>query len=255
MSKPRIILFDLETLPNFKEAMKVWPQLSNYPGLTLKATISTIICAGWKELGSTKTHCINAWDYSRWDRDMNDDYTVVREIYKVLYNADAVVTHNGKRFDWKFLQTRLVKHGLTPLAKTHHIDTCAVAKQNLLAFNNRLNTVGDLLDAGTKLSHEGWKLWVDVSNRDPKAMKLMTDYCKQDVNLLEKVYLKLLPFVNNIPNHNLYTDINVCPNCGSMQTRSMGWRVTKTMKYRRMNCKKCGTAFRLDKKELNPVTF
>jgi len=47
-----------------------------------------------------------------------------QEIYKVLSEADAVVTHNGKRFDWKFLQTRLIKHKLKPMSKTPHIDTC-----------------------------------------------------------------------------------------------------------------------------------
>jgi len=93
---PKIILFDLETLPDLKEAIKVWPQLSNYPGLTLKASITSIICAGYKEFDEGKTQVINAWDFSRWKKDVNDDFSVVRALYDVLKEADAVVTHRQK---------------------------------------------------------------------------------------------------------------------------------------------------------------
>ena len=255
MSKPRIILFDLETLPNLNEALKVWPQLSNYPGLTLRATITSIICGGWKVLGEKKTHCINAWDFARWDRDVNDDFSIVCAIYKILYKADAVITHNGKRFDWKFLQTRLIKHGLEPLSKIHHIDTCQVAKQNLFCFNNRLNTIGSVTNSGEKMTHEGWDLWVKVHGKDPMAMLTMSTYCKQDVDLLEAVYLKLRPLISGIPNYNLFTDSKVCPNCGSRRLQANGFRITKTVKYKRLRCGDCGTTSRTDTKELNPRTF
>ena len=259
MSAPKIILFDLETMPNLKEALKVWPQLSNYPGLTLKATITSIICAGWKEFDKPETHCINAWDFNRWDKNKNDDYSVCKAIYDVLKDADAVVTHNGKRFDWKYLQTRLLKHKIGTLDKIHHIDTCQVAKANLLSFNNRLNTIGQLVADDQKLENGGWDLWVRVHGKDPDAMKLMEDYCKQDVILLEKVYRELRPLIGNIPNYNHFRSqvkiiegIRVCPNCGHDELVSNGWRYTKTQAYQRLQCKKCRSWCRVDAKGNQP---
>jgi hypothetical protein len=251
---PKIILFDLEIIPDLKEALKVWPGLSYYPGLTLKATITSIICAGWKVFGQKKTHCVNAWDFKEWKKDVNNDYQVVKAISDVLEGADAVVTHNGIRFDMKFLQTRLMKHKLPPLPKIHHIDTCKLAKANLYALNNKLNTVGELLVGERKLDHEGWDLWVKVHNRDPKAMAKMEKYCKQDVDLLEKVFKPLRPFAKNIPNYMLSSTGNkpVCPTCGSTRLRNKGYVYNKTTTFNRYRCKDCLSYSRTDTRDRNP---
>lgn len=263
MGKPKIIIFDLETLPNLNKALEHWCELSSrWETKTMKATVSTIICAGWKELGSKRTYCINAWDYESWDNDVNDDYSLCVDLYKILHDADAIVTHNGAKFDWPFLQTRLLYHGLSPLAKARHVDTKNLASKNLALINNRLNTVGKELIGDKKLTHDGWDLWVNVHRRSSRAMRTMTKYCKQDVDLLEKCFKKLLPFVHILPNRNLFRsdkqmkeNTPVCPNCGSTELRSNGWRHTSTKSYRRMSCSDCGSWSRTDLKENNPRTF
>lgn len=239
---PRIVLFDIETLPDMSAVMEVFPSLSDYPGQTLKATISSIICVGWKVLDENKVHCINAWDYpSRWNKDMNDDYRVVQAAYDVLKDADVVITHNGKRFDWKFLQTRLLKHGFPPLPKITHIDTCAEAKKYLLSFNNRLNTLGKFLAQVEKKDNGGWSLWVDVSKKKPEAMALMTSYCKQDVRVTEKVFNKLKPLIRGLPNANIFNGSDhSCPNCGSENLQKRGERVNKLKRVQRYQCQDCG---------------
>lgn len=261
-NKPmRIILFDLETLPNLPEALKVWPQLSQFPNKTLKATVSTIICAGWKVYGENKTHCINAWDFpKRWKKNVNDDLEVVKTIREVLVSADAVVTHNGRRFDWKFLQTRIAYHGLEPLPKIDHVDTKQLASSNLFSFNNRLGYLGEQFVGDTKLNHEGWDLWVKVHGDDEAAKKKMEKYCKQDVVLLEKIFKKLKPFATNIPNHNFVSlqysgGKPVCPSCGSTRLVSNGYRYTKTRNYKRYQCKDCLTWSRTDASDKNPRTY
>lgn len=244
MAEPRIILFDLEVLADMREVRKVFFGIGNYPGLTLKATINSIICAGWKVYGQEKTHCISAWDYaSHWKRDVNDDALVVQAIYDVLKSADAVVTHNGKRFDWKFLQTRLLKHGLPPLGKIKHIDTCAIAKRHLFSFNNKLETLSALLTDEKKMESGGAALWCAVAERDQKAQRKMAEYCKQDVRALEAVFKKLKPFLSELPNYNLWEHgaLNLCPNCGSTRLKSNGIRPTSTRTYRRYICRDCNT--------------
>lgn len=256
MSKdPKIVLFDLEIIPNLQQALRVWPGLSAYPGLTLKATITSIVCAGWKVYGKRqKVDCINAWDFKNWNKDVNDDKEVVKAIREVLEDADAVVSHNGKRFDMKYLQTRLLWHKLAPLPKIPHIDTCQLMKSNAYAFNNRLNTVGELLVDERKLGHEGWELWVKTHNKDLKAMAKMEKYCKQDVNLLEKVFKPLRPFAKNIPNYSLRSmgTKPICPSCGSTRLRNKGYYHTKTKAYPKYTCKDCLSYFRTDAKDRNP---
>lgn len=257
MNEPRIVLFDLETVPNLPEALKVWPQLSSYPGQTLKASITTIICAGWKVLGSPDVQCINAWDFPEWQRDVNDDKAVCAAIREVLEEADCVVTHNGKRFDWKFLQTRLRFHKLPPLPKLIHIDTCAEAKKHFLIFNNRLNTVAQFLTRKEKMEHEGWPLWVKVHGRDAEAMQTMTDYCKQDVVVLEEVFKELRPNISTLPNFNLFSPFKEksCPTCGGTRLKTKGRRYTKTRAYRRYYCLDCLAWCHTDIKDEVPRGF
>lgn len=244
MAEPRIVVFDIETLPILSEVLKVWPGLSNYPGLTLKASHNSIICAGWKVVGEKKVNCIDAWDFPAWEKDVNNDKALCKALYDVLMGADAVITQNGKRFDWKFLQTRLMIHGLPPLPKTPHIDTKQEAKKHLMMFNNRLGTLGQHLCGDDKLENGGWNLWVDVHARKKKAMQLMTKYCKQDVVLTEKVFLELRPLISTIPNFNIFCPEyaggkRVCPMCGSTRLKSQGWRHTKTRSYKRLRCLDC----------------
>lgn len=252
-SAPNIILFDLETLPNLQEVLKVWPQLDNFPGRTMKATVTSIICAGYKYFGEKQTHCINAWDFPAWKKDVNNDKRLCEVLYDVLKDADCVITHNGKRFDWKFLNTRLVVNGLPPLHKIPHIDTCQLARSNLFLFSNRLDTLGEFLAGDHKMKHEGWGLWVKTYNKDPKALKKMEKYCKQDVKLLEKVYKILRPFAGNIPNFNLWSEgeKSLCPSCGSKKIKSHGLRHTKTKSYRRYRCLDCLSFSKVDLKGKN----
>lgn len=243
-----------------EEAMKVFPQLSAYPGLTLKAQINSIICCGYKVLAhNAATACINAWDFEPWQRDVNDDSELVAAIYGVLKDADCVVTHNGRKFDWKFLQTRLLKHGFDPLHKIPHVDTCAVAKANLMTFNNRLGNVSQFLGLDNKMENGGWDLWVRVRQRDQEAMWIMEEYCKKDVDVLEGVFKRFRPFINNIPNHNLFnigTGLrDVCPKCGSTRLTPSGYRYNVTSIKRRWRCGDCGTAMSTDATDRLPRAY
>ena len=236
------------------KAMEVFPQLSRYPGLTLKADINSIICFGYKLAGDTETKCINAWDFPEWEENVNNDIPLITAAIEVLKDADAVVTHNGKRFDEKFLRTRMLIHDMVPLPKVHHIDTCSLARSNLMLFNNKLNTLGDKLIRETKLENGGWDLWVRTRKREPDSLKLMTEYCKQDVALLGKVFSKLKHLAKNIPNFNLYTGhmTPVCPSCGGTRLHARGTRGQKTRIYKRYQCQDCYSWASTDINDKNP---
>lgn len=248
--QPKIVFLDLETLPDLNQILNYWPQVSNYPGLSLKANLNSIICVGYKILGQKKTYCKCAWDFPEWKKDKNNDRRLCEFLQELFKDAQAVVTHNGKRFDWKFLQTRMLIHELNPLDNIHHIDTKQILKSNLFLFNNKLNTAGKVFLKDQKIKNGGWDLWVKVHNDVSSAKKLMKSYCRKDVELLEKLYLKLRPFIKNIPNYNLYyyNGKPLCPNCGAEDTFKNGTRASRTRIMQRYQCAQCGTQFSVPKK-------
>lgn len=254
--EPRIIIFDFETLPDLKALHRVIPQLSNYPGLTLKAQINSILCCAWKVFGQPEVHLIKSWGRPEWKVNINNDKPLLKDLIKIIAGADAVVTHNGRRFDWKVLQTRLLINKMKPMHDIPHIDTCTLARSNLTMFNNRLNNLGEVLVEDSKMENGGWDLWTRIQfHQNPKDLKLMGEYCKQDVVLTEGVFKPLMPFAKNIPNYNLWTvgaKKNLCPSCGSTRLRSNGYRATKTMCYKRLKCYDCGSSARTDAKGYAP---
>lgn len=249
--KPNIILWDLETMPDMEKVMAIFPSIGNWPGRTFKAELSSIICFGYKKLGDKKAKCINAWDYPGWKKNINDDLELVKAAYDILKDADEIVTHNGKSFDVKVLNTRLLFHGLPPLPKIMHTDT-KVEAGKVSFYSKRLGDVSKFFNGGGKLENGGWDLWVQVRKRSRKAMKLMTQYCKQDVIALEEVYIGLLPLMSTGKlNHNIFNkkgDI-VCPNCGSDKLIGNGMRTTKTDFKKRLRCKDCGTSLTVSKQQ------
>lgn len=254
MSGPRVIVFDLETAPDMIEAFKVWPQLSRDYGQTFKAQVQSVLVFGWRVVGSTEGGTICVWDFPDW-QNINDDLRVLEAARGILETADALVTQNGKRFDFPFLQTRLLKRGLEPLDKqTAHVDTKTVMSGNLSLISNSLENAGRYLLGEGKMENGGWDLWVKVVlERDPASMQLMRDYCAKDVELTERLYLKLRPLSKG-PNHNLFSPMKEksCPHCGSSRLKSEGKRYTQTKAYRRYICMDCHGWSRTDLKDEVP---
>lgn len=252
MEDIKIILLDIEVIPDLKKALKYWTKLSSWPGKTLRASVSSVCVIGWKVFGEKKTHTMSLWDYPEWEKDVNDDAPLLRDFAKIIAEADCVVTHNGKGFDWKHLQTRLILAGEGVLDDgIAHVDTKAISSKKFFFIDNKLQTLAEELFDESKLEHEGWQLWVDTVNRVPKAMRLMAEYCKQDVILLEKVYRKFRALAPQSPNHNIINPYKekVCPRCGSSRLQSWGRRVTRTKVYKRYRCHDCGATARSDVKD------
>lgn len=248
--KRKILIFDIETLPDVSQVFKHLPRIDDWPGQSLKATINSVLCIGYKWEGEKKTHIINAWDYKEWHKNQNDDSQVLRAFEKIIKQADAIVSQNGKKFDIRFLQTRYLINKLDPLPHNIiHLDTKQIAKRYLFAIGNRLNDIAEITHAQKKLEKGGWELWEKVWKKDQKAMALMARYCKQDVKTLEQVYLKLKPFMTQLPNANQWAlEKTNCPACGSLKVIKSGYRTYKERKVQRMKCEECGSYHQLELK-------
>jgi predicted RNA-binding Zn-ribbon protein involved in translation (DUF1610 family) len=127
-------------------------------------------------------------------------------------------------------------HGLI-----NEADGIRTVRSNFKFTSNKLDYVSQQLGLGKKEEHEGFDLWVKCMDKDNAAWGRMEKYNIQDVVLLEKLYYRLLPWIKNLPNHNLEADAPVCPSCGSQHLHRSGTRKTVTALYQRYKCSDCGS--------------
>lgn len=249
MSKPLVIFWDLETLPSPKEVYKQLPSIGSWPGRTFKGELHTIMSFGYKIQGEDKIRCINGWEFGEGWRE--DDAPLVHYIYETLLYCDEFVTHNGKKFDLKVLNTKLSKYGFAPLPKIHHVDTRQIAKNHLSFYSNSLDAVAKFYGCENKIHWiDKWQTWCRMAfaEETPADRKQMDTYCKQDVNVLEQVYNHMKPFFGTqAVNRNVITDNKkfVCPTCGDKKVTKFGYRVAGGLRYQRLQCQGCGSWHKL----------
>ncbi len=190
----------------------------------------------WKELGSKKTHAISRRHFKD-----KTDASIVKELYKILTSADILISHNGDKFDVKKATAKFIVHGLDPIGKLKNVDTLKMARKHFAFTSNRLDALGEALGLGRKVSTGGIELWFKCMAGDKKAWAKMEKYNKQDVDLLEKVYLKLRSWAPEQHPHvgNIIGKPDACPVCGDSRLRSCGILRTKTRAYIKYRCANC----------------
>ena len=233
----KILLLDIETAPN---TAHVWGLFKQNIALNQIQESSYILCWSAKWLGSHDTLFYSIQSASpQW---------MLLEIWDLLDQADAVVHYNGTKFDIPTLNKEFLLYGFKPPSPYKQIDLLRVARNQFKFPSNKLDYVANALGLGKKTKHIGHELWVKCMENDPEAWKMIEEYNKNDVTLLEKVYGKLLPWIKNHANHSLHSDApEVCPNCGGTHYQKRGFYYTLNSKYQRYKCQNCGTWFRTTK--------
>lgn len=179
---------------------------------------------------------------------------LVTELWNLFNQADIIIGHNGDKFDIRKSNTRFIEHGLTPPDPYKTIDTLKAARKYFSFNSNKLDDLGRRLGIGRKIKTGGFELWLGCINGDIKAWNLMKKYNRQDVLLLERVYLKLRPWIDNHPNLSILSDrIDACPTCASTHLQSRGMGITQTGSYRRFQCTNCGAWSRGPAKKVTNV--
>lgn len=207
-----------------------------------------ILSVAYKWLGEDKVHCLSLPDFRGYKSDPQNDEKLVEAFHKVMEEADYLIAHNGDNFDFKKLQSRFLKYGIPPPRPTKMIDTLKAARTVAKFASNKLDDLGKNLGIGRKLPHTGKHLWFGCMAGDKRSWHLMCRYNKQDVVLLERVYLKLRPFMKNHPRFNILMRHDGCPRCGATDFWRRGWHYTHTTQAQRLQCKNC-QGWCLDKPE------
>lgn len=178
-----------------------------------------------------------------------DEDDMINKLYLIMLDADIIVTHNGDKFDLRRFNTELIKHNFDPLPKIKTIDTLKIARKNFNFNSNKLADLARTLGLGEK-GDVPKSVWIVLGNpnsseRDKRqALKLMRDYCNQDVVLLAKLYFALRRFDPSHPSFNLVADASdACPRCtsqGTLETNPAWVYHSATRTYPRFKCTNCG---------------
>lgn len=177
--------------------------------------------------------------------DPRDDKSLVKQIWKLLDEADIVVSKNGKRFDIPIIKARCQIHGLDPWSPFRQIDTETLARRSGYT-STKLDYLSEVLDLKyKKLKHKkfpGRELWDECLAGNKAAWNEMEKYNKHDVLSTEELYEKLAPWGTGI-NFSVYYEglENVC-SCGSTGWYENGHMYTNGGKFKKYKCKKCGAS-------------
>lgn len=235
---PKILLWDIEAT-------------------NLNANYGFVICIGYKWYGEDKIHLISLRDFpALFKKDPTDDSLLIQAFAKVMEEADIQVYHYGDRFDFPYIQTRLLEKGKKPLKRVPSIDTWRICKYQLKLTSNRLDTISKVIpvekgkERAEKTPLDGDQ-WRRAMGGQVTAIKYIEEHCIADIEVLDQVYTFIRPFAKNTPNIGKFIDKTRenCPACGSQDTNRRGFNLTHRGRKQNYQCQDCGNWFqgRLEK--------
>lgn len=234
---PKILLFDIETVP-----MKVFVW-----GLKQHGYISPVmIDEDWNVVSwAAKWLCdstVVSDIQTPEEAVARDDSRILKEMWRLMDEADIVIAHNGDNFDIKKLNTRFLIHKMGPPSPYKSIDTLKISRKMFAPSSHSLNFIVKMLSENKEKIKTDIDLWKSCLKGDEKALKYMRKYNKKDVFLLEDVYIEFRPWIKPHPNLGVYVDSEnpVCPTCTSEDIHEKGSpHATAANRYQSYVCNSC----------------
>src|ERR1019366_4802331 len=175
MADLRVLVLDIETSPC---TAYVWGFKEQYVNVKQMKTDWYIMAFGAKWLGDPASK-VMYWD-TRNARKAGDDKALLREAWKLLNEADVVITQNGEKFDSPKLNARFMLNGMRPPKPYRHIDTYKLVRRVAAFTSNGLDYLTQkFCTKYKKLSHSaypGLSLWTECIAGNKKAWAAMKEY-------------------------------------------------------------------------------
>jgi hypothetical protein len=231
---PKILIYDIETLPNLGYFWDTYSDRSIPLDFIIKP--KSICTIAWKWLGEEESYVLVV-------DTPYDDKPVLEAFLPEWQKAEYVVAHYS-RFDKPFIAARLMANNLPSLPPVNDICTYKLAKAHFgRSLNgNKLDHLGTILGVGQKIKTSA-DLWVGCAKGDKEALRKMAEYNRQDVDLLADVFKAMLPHVKSKLNFNLANDepVLLCKQCGSSNIKLMGYEYIQSSVKHRYHCEDCGS--------------
>ncbi|ASX99274.1 DnaQ-like DNA polymerase III subunit [Arthrobacter phage Molivia] len=204
----RILTIDIENSPNLAHVWGLW---QNNVSLSQLMESGEVISFAAKWAGDPEVQF-----YSNFH---DGHEAMVLKAWELVNEADIVVGYNSQGFDMKHLQREFLLANLGPTSPYKNVDLLHAVKRQFRFVSNKLDYVVQALKLGAKTAHAGHTLWVQCMAGDKDAWDKMREYNMQDVVITEKLYFRLLPWIEKHPHIGMYmdTDHDRCPFCGSTE--------------------------------------
>lgn len=227
----RTLVLDLETSP---ANLLGWGLFDQNFSLAQVIDPGGVICFAAKWVGEKKMFFHSEYDEG-------GRAGVAKAAWDLMDEADCIAHFNGTSFDTKHLHREMLLAGLGPPSPHKPIDLMRISKANFRWLSNKLQHISEQLEIGSKLKHEGFELWTSWMAGDPRAIKLMTRYCKQDVLLTEQLFVALEQWLPKTVRPNMAIGLAgpACPGCGSSDLKKFGFYYSPTGAYQRHRCNVC----------------
>ncbi len=242
-SKAKVLLMDIETKPLLAWVWAIWDQNI---GLNQIKTDWSVLSWSAKWLNDPSNKLMYA--DLRKSKNIDDDKKLLEGIWKLLDEADIVITQNGNSFDIKKLNARFILNGMLPPSSYKRIDTKLLAKKHFSFTSNKLEYMTDkICKKYKKLKHTkfpGFEMWTECMKGNLAAWKEMEKYNKYDVLSLEELYKAMIPWDATI-NFDLYSDSDeITCKCGGKDVKPRGYAYTAVGKFQKWRCSDCGAETR-----------
>lgn len=237
--KPRILLYDLETAPCIGFTWGRWEQ-----DVIEFISERQIISVAWKWLGEKKVHVKALPDFPEYKKNPKNNRQLVKMLHGLFEEADVTVGHNVIDFDDKVANTDFLLSELPPPPPHKAVDTLRALRSKFALSSNKLGDACQRMGIGKKVPHPGFKMWLGCLNGEPWAWSLLRRYNRGDVALLEKLYLRIRPWMSDHP-FMIPTDRAhfACPRCEGKKLQGRGFVRNKTGERQRFQCQDCGAWF------------
>ncbi len=231
----RVLVLDVETAPAVAYVWKMWKE---NVGVNQLVQNSSLMSYAGKFLGQDKIYYDDARDYA-------DEVPLLEGLHDLLSTADAVVAHNGRKFDLKQIRGRMLVNKIPPFAPIKMIDTLEIAKREFGFMSNSLAFLANAIGVQAKGDHKkfpGFLLWKECLKGNREAWDEMKEYNIQDIVTLEQVYLALRPWSTQHANLGVFQEGEHlrCPKCGGTHLHKRGFATTAVAVYQRFQCVDCG---------------
>lgn len=207
----------------------------------LYATWGSILCFTWMEPHETKAHILRISDYAQFKNDPTDDKALCAGIKAQIEKADMLFGWYSVRHDIPLINSRLIYHGLAPIAPIAHVDGWRIAKYQLCLPGNSLKMVSSFLELPEKTAIQP-NIWKRARAGHLPSLKYVYEHGLQDTIVTKEVYLRMLPLILHHPNVHQIKDFSKgCPKCGVVgQMRPKGFGYAEKRAYQKFVCRSCG---------------
>jgi DNA polymerase elongation subunit (family B) len=226
----KILFLDIETSPNLAY---VWGLFKQNISINQIEESTEMLCFGARWYGEKRV------TFKSVHHDGKE--AMLKEVHRLLDEADVLVGWNSKAFDSKHLKRELLQAGMLPPSPYKEMDLMLAVKSQFKFPSNKLDYVAQTLGVGAKVQHSGFELWRKCMAGDNKAWTEMKKYQIQDVNLLIDLYEILKPWIPGHPNRALHDGLEEgCLVCASKHLQRRGVARSTSGTYQRFQCQDCG---------------